>query len=100
MWILLFFDLPTRTAAHRRAYKEFRKELKKQHFRRLQYSVYARHVAAKNSAHITTQMCELFPKRGDMRIIRIADQQYHQSIHIHHSQRIAVHLSLVPLLTW
>lgn len=100
MWIILFFDLPTLTTTHRKRYTKFKQVLKKQHFHQLQYSVYARHTSPKSSASITTKMCQLFPKEGDMRIIRIADPQYYHSIHIHDNQPIAAHLPTIPVMVW
>lgn len=100
MWILLFFDLPTYSPTHRKAYAKFRQMLKKNCFRRLQYSVYARRITAKKSSHMVTKMCQLFPKEGDLQIILISDQQYQHYIHIRNSQPIAIPPPQIPLIVW
>jgi len=42
MWIIVFFDLPVKKPAQRRAATQFRKFLLKDGYIMLQYSVYAR----------------------------------------------------------
>ncbi len=100
MWILLFFDLPTHTATQRKAYTKFRKALKKQNFRRLQYSVYTRYATTQGNQKLIRKICELFPREGDLQIIRVSDREYHQTVHIQNDQRMAVPSLQSSLIIW
>lgn len=46
VWILLMFDLPTDTKKARQDYTVFRKNIMRDGFTRIQYSVYIRHCAS------------------------------------------------------
>src|SRR5690554_7679418 len=50
MWLFVFFDLPTDTKKNRRNAGLFRKNLIKDGFTMMQYSVYMRHCASSESA--------------------------------------------------
>ena len=49
MWLFVMFDLPTNTKVERRNATLFRKALEKDGFTMMQYSVYIRHCASKES---------------------------------------------------
>lgn len=77
MWVVVMFDLPVDTKAARRQYALFRKSLLKDGFTRLQYSVYARHSASEENAHVHIQRVEKnVPPDGEVRIITITDKQF------------------------
>jgi CRISPR-associated protein Cas2 len=50
MWLFVFFDLPTETAKDRKNAAGFRKNIMKDGFTMMQYSVYMRHCASSESA--------------------------------------------------
>jgi CRISPR-associated protein Cas2 len=71
------FDLPTKTKLERQAYTVFRKDLMKDGFMQLQYSVYARHSASEENAlvHINRAKSGI-PAKGEVRIVLLTDKQY------------------------
>lgn len=77
MWLFVFFDLPTETKKDRKNYSRFRKDLQKDGFTMMQYSVYSRHCASSESADVHIKRVEkTIPKKGHISIIRITDKQY------------------------
>jgi len=77
MWILLMFDLPTDTAKARKDYTVFRKELLKDGFVMIQYSVYVRHCASEENADVHyRRITNFLPPDGEVRIIQITDKQF------------------------
>lgn len=52
MWILVFFDLPTKTKRDRKRYTDFRDKLIKDGFTMFQFSIYLRHCASMENANV------------------------------------------------
>ena len=77
MWLFVFFDLPTQKQAERKAYTKFRKNLLKDGFTMMQYSVYVRHCASRESAEVhTKRVNRVIPKKGHISVLTITDKQY------------------------
>jgi CRISPR-associated protein Cas2 len=77
MWVLAMFDLPVETPRAKRAYTYFRKELIKDGFTMMQYSVYVRHCASEENAEVHAgRVAGHVPDDGEVRILRITDKQY------------------------
>ena len=77
MWLLALFDLPTNTKQERRIAHLFRKNLIKDGFAMMQYSVYIRHCGSPESANVHTKRVEnMIPAKGHVSILRITDKQY------------------------
>lgn len=77
MWIVLMFDLPTKTKPQRHAYTVFRKDLLKDGFKQMQYSVYARHCASEENAQMHANRAKIsIPDKGEVRIVLLTDKQY------------------------
>ena len=77
MWLFVFFDLPTNTSKERKVASKFRTELIKNGFSMMQYSVYIRHCASKESAEAhTKRVKKLIPELGHVSIVSITDKQY------------------------
>ena len=77
MWLFVFFDLPTNTKKERKAAAKFRKDLLKDGFTMMQYSVYIRHCASKESGEVHTKRVKsCIPEKGQVSILRITDKQY------------------------
>lgn len=77
MWVLVMFDLPTKTKQERKQYAAFRKHLLEEGFFQMQYSVYSRHTPSQERAdaiqqHVVNQL----PPKGEVRILRLTDNQY------------------------
>lgn len=77
MWVIILFDLPTDTKEARKQYTRFRKHLLSDGFVMMQYSVYMRHSPSEENAavHIKRAKASL-PPDGEVRIVKITDQQF------------------------
>lgn len=81
MWLFVFFDLPTTTKTQRKKYARFRKELLKDGFIMLQFSVYTRHCASWESAQVhVKRVKQSIPEEGHISILQITDKQYEKII--------------------
>ena len=77
MWLFVFFDLPAETKKDRRNAQQFRKNLLKDGFTMMQFSVYMRHCASSESANAHEKRIKtLLPPFGKVSILRITDKQY------------------------
>lgn len=77
MWLFVFFDLPTDTKKDRRNAGLFRKNLLKDGFTMMQFSVYTRHCASSESADVHEKRIQnLLPPLGKVSILRITDKQF------------------------
>jgi len=77
MWLFVFFDLPTDTKKDRKNAGQFRKNLLKDGFTMMQYSVYTRHCASSESADVHEKRIKnLLPPLGKVSILRITDKQF------------------------
>lgn len=77
MWLFVFFDLPTETKKDRKAYADFRKKLQQDGFTMMQYSVYTRHCASKESMDVHIRRVKSFiPAKGQVSVLKITDKQY------------------------
>ncbi len=77
MWVFVFFDLPVVTKKQRKKATAFRKTLERDGFTMMQYSVYTRHCASKESADAhAKRVKESVPEEGQVSILMITDKQY------------------------
>ena len=77
MWLFVFFDLPTDTKKDRKNYARFRKDLMKDGFTMMQFSVYNRHCASVQSTDVHYKRIEkIIPPKGQVSILQITDKQY------------------------
>ena len=77
MWLFVFFDLPVVTKKERKVAALFRKNLMKDGFVMMQYSVYIRHCASYESQQVHTKRVKSFvPETGMVCILRVTDKQY------------------------
>lgn len=84
MRLMVLFDMPVETAAQRREYAKFRKSLLRWGFIMNQYSVYTR--LCQNESDIekqTNRVIGFKPKYGDIRILKITENQYNSMILVH-----------------
>ncbi len=71
------FDLPTDTKKARREYTKFRKQIIKDGFVMLQFSVYARHCASEENSYVHSgRVRDSLPPEGEVRMITITDKQF------------------------
>lgn len=77
MWVLVLFDLPTETKKERKSYTEFRKNLLHDGFTMFQFSIYIRHCASAENAHVHIKRVKSFlPQFGHIGIICLTDKQF------------------------
>jgi CRISPR-associated protein Cas2 len=77
MWLFVSFDLPVVTKIEKKIAANFRKKLLADGFTMLQYSIYTRHCASKESAEVHIKRVKSFiPSKGHVSIMMITDKQY------------------------
>jgi CRISPR-associated protein Cas2 len=77
MWLFVFFDLPTATKGDRKQASLFRKNLEKDGFCMMQYSVYIRHCASRETLAVHHKRVKNFiPEKGMVSILCVTDKQY------------------------
>ncbi|MFM7021962.1 MAG: CRISPR-associated endonuclease Cas2 [Flavobacteriales bacterium] len=77
MWVFVFFDLPTDTKKERRDYTLFRKNLQKDGFTMMQFSIYTRHCNSRENAEVHIKRVKRFlPPKGDVIVFTLTDKQF------------------------
>ena len=77
VWLFVFFDLPVVTKKERKIAALFRKNLVKDGFVMMQYSVYIRHCASYESQRVHIKRVKAFvPETGMVSILSVTDKQY------------------------
>jgi CRISPR-associated protein Cas2 len=77
MWLFVFFDLPVGTKKERKAAMVFRKNLEKDGFGMMQFSVYTRFCASRENAEVHVKRVKRdIPLHGSVSILMITDKQY------------------------
>ena len=77
MWIYVMFDLPTNAKKQRKAASDFRKDLIKDGFSMMQFSVYIRNCASNENAlvHIN-RIKKMVPAEGIVSVLKVTDRQF------------------------
>ena len=77
MRVMIFFDLPVKTAAQRKAYASFRKALIQEGFLMVQESVYSRiAVNRESAAFLENRISSMVPEQGLVQSLIITEKQY------------------------
>lgn len=77
MWLFVFFDLPTNTKTERKHATKFRNMLVNDGFTMMQFSVYVRHCASKESFDVHVKRVKNnMPPYGLTSILGVTDKQY------------------------
>ncbi len=77
MRLLCMFDLSVETDSEKRAYRIFHKNLLKEGFVMLQYSVYVRVCPSREYAgRLETRIKRLVPLEGNVRLLSVTEKQY------------------------
>lgn len=83
MWLFVFFDLPVGSKKERKAYSDFRKGLLKDGFQMMQFSVYTRHCASRESLLVHQKRVQsIVPPHGQVSLLQITDKQYSEIVNI------------------
>jgi CRISPR-associated protein Cas2 len=98
MWMFVFFDLPVTTKKERKAAALFRKNLMKDGFVMLQFSVYIRHCASRESIEVHTKRVKsFFPESGMVSMLCVTDKQYSEIINFWGKEKSTKKEKKVPL---
>lgn len=77
MRMICMFDLPVETEVEKRAYRTFRKNLIKEGFVMMQYSVYVRICPNREFAkRLETRIKKFTPLEGNVRLLCVTEKQY------------------------
>lgn len=96
MWLFVFFDLPTNTKKERKEAARFRKDLEKDGFTMMQFSVYIRHCPSHENLDVHLKRVKMFiPEKGQISILSITDRQYSEIVNIW--GRVEKNLDPVPV---
>ncbi len=77
MWVFVFYDLPTDTKRDRRNISLFRKNLLKDGFAMLQYSIYIRHCNSRENAEVHIKRVKhSLPPKGEVIVFSLTDKQF------------------------
>lgn len=77
MRMLVFFDLPTETAADRREYRRFRKLLIRNGFLMLQESVYCKLLLNASAQALTAELLRRnHPSQGVVQLLTVTEKQF------------------------
>ena len=83
MWLFVFFDLPTTTKKERKNAARFRKDLEKDGFTMMQFSVYIRHCPSKENRDVHVKRVRTsVPEVGMVSILSVTDKQYGDIINL------------------
>lgn len=77
MRLLCMFDLPMESGEEKRAYRNFRRDLIKEGFVMMQYSVYVRVCPNREYANRLEKRIQKFiPEEGNVRLLCVTEKQY------------------------
>ena len=89
MWLFVCFDLPVLTKNQRREAARFRKNLLKDGFSMMQYSVYVRPCATNETMNVhLARIKGMVPPEGLVSVIRITDKQFSETHTICGNKRV------------
>jgi CRISPR-associated protein Cas2 len=77
LWVFVFFDLPVKTKKDKREYTRFRKQLQRDGFVMMQYSIYVRHCNSRENAEVhKRRVKKILPTRGEIIVFTVTDRQF------------------------
>ena len=77
MWIYVMFDLPTNTKGQRKAAGAFRRDLLKDGFQMLQFSVYIRPCVGEENVQVHIKRIQaMVPAEGIVTVLKVTDRQF------------------------
>lgn len=77
MRVICMFDLPVETEEEKRAYRIFRKNLMREGFIMIQYSVYVRTCPSREYVkRLEKRVQKIVPQKGNVRLVTITEKQY------------------------
>lgn len=77
MRVLCMFDLPVETDIQKRAYRIFRKNLIREGFTMMQYSIYVRICPSREYVkRLESRVQKFIPQEGNVRLLCVTEKQY------------------------
>lgn len=77
MRMICMFDLPVDTDSEKKAYRNFRRDIMKEGFVMMQYSVYVRTCPSREYCHrLEKRIQKIAPNKGNVRLLVITEKQY------------------------
>lgn len=77
MRMICMFDLPVETESEKRSYRVFRKNLIKEGFVMMQYSVYVRTCPSREyCTRLGKRIKKIVPSKGNVRLLVVTEKQY------------------------
>lgn len=77
MWLIVMFDLPTKTQIERKIYTKFRDSLMDDWFQMIQFSIYVRFCPSIDNLNVhIKRVKEKLPPEWEIRILTFTDKQY------------------------
>lgn len=77
MRMICMFDLPVETDEEKRKYRLFRKDLLKEGFVMIQYSVYVRTCPSRDYCNrLEKRVQKIAPSKGNIRLLVVTEKQY------------------------
>ncbi len=77
MRMICMFDLPVDTEQEKRVYRTFRKELMREGFVMIQYSVYVRTCPSRDHCNrLEKRVRKIAPAKGNVRLLVVTEKQY------------------------
>lgn len=77
MRMICMFDLPVETEEEKRAYRCFRRDLIREGFAMMQYSVYIRTCPSRDYCkRLGKRVQKIAPKKGNIRLLTVTEKQY------------------------
>ena len=76
MYVMVFFDLSTKTATQRKIANKFRNMLLDIGFFRMQLSIYIRACASEKTESVVRKVKAFLPEEGHVRLLQVTEKQY------------------------
>lgn len=95
--VLLFFDLPSKTNLEKKDYRKFVNHLKRNGYRRVQKSIFAKHLRNAGSIKSEMQLINAVAPVGDVAMLPISIKQF-SSIMFISGEEVPVELFTEPVV--
>lgn len=96
-FVMLFFDLPSKTALEKKAYRGFVNHLKKNGYRRIQKSIFVKHLRNTGSIRSELLLIHGFAPDGNVAMLPISAKQF-ASIKYISGERTPIELFTDPVV--
>jgi CRISPR-associated protein Cas2 len=89
MWMMVMYDLPVVEEEDRKIAAKFRKNMEKEGFSMVQFSVYAKFCGTRERAEAQQKILQaILPEKGKVSIITFTDKQFGDIVHLTNRKRI------------